>query len=102
MACRSFVRPIHVLHVTLSQTLHHQRSALRPSRREKQVHVICHQHIAMHRTLEFARKQLEVVQVEPVIVFREAAGAAVVAALNEVPWKAGKPQTCTARHSATG
>jgi hypothetical protein len=64
--------------------LHQQRAAVGLVRCEQQVHVIGHEAVGVDYALELRGHGLQVCEVEFVVGIGEEAGAAVVAALNDV------------------
>ena len=67
---------------------------------KKQVHVIRHQAIGMHRTIELGGEGLQKTQVRQVIGIREETSAAVDTALNDVERQTGNYTTRRTRHEA--
>ena len=89
---------VNVLHVALAQMLHQQCGAVLAFRRDQQMHVIGHEHIGRHGTTEAFGQFSQEIQIEAIIIIREEAHRAVVAALDDVPGDAGEAQAGSARH----
>jgi len=75
---------VDVLGVELADELHHQGTTLFPARRQKQVDVVGHQAVRMHRAIVLPCEEGKVPEVRRVIVVAEEALVAVVAALPHV------------------
>ena len=62
------------------------------------MHVIGHEHVGVDGTTEALGQFSQEIQIEAIIVIREEAHRAVVAALDDVPGDAGEAQAGSARH----
>jgi len=86
------VLPIEILYVTLAEVAH--QSGTRPICRwgQKQMHMVCHQAVRMHRAIVLIGQLAQVCQVNEVITVTAEAGSAIVAALNDMDGYAGQDQ----------
>ena len=96
------VGPVHVLDIALPQMLHQQRATVGPLRRQQQVNVIGHETVGVDHALELRGEDLQVREIEFVVGIGEEAGAAIVAALNDVDWHLGDGDPRTAGHVGSG
>ena len=91
-----------MLDMALPQMLHQPRAATGPLRRQQQVHLIGHETGGVDRARELRGQDLKVCEMEFVVGIGEEAGAAIVAALNDVDWHLGEGDPRTAGHGAAG
>jgi len=93
------VRPIHMAHVAPAERLHHATYATEVRRRHQQVDMVGHQHVGMDRATFALCDFVEIAQVTTIVVRREEARLAVVAALDDVLCDAGKIESGWAGHA---
>jgi hypothetical protein len=91
---------VDVLDIALPKLLHETRASVAGSWSNKQVHVIRHQAIGMHRAIELGGKRLHKAQVRQVIGIRKETIVAVDSALNDVQRQTGNDTTRRTRHEA--
>jgi hypothetical protein len=92
------ISSIDVLDVALPQRFHQGANTVSRCRRNKQMHVVRHQHESMNPTAGLDGILLEPVEVQAVVLVRKKAGLPIVAPLNEVHGNGAKRQAGAPRH----
>lgn len=90
--------PVHVLHMALPRMLHQQSRAVGALRREQQMHVVGHEAIGVHRAFERGSQLAHMRKVARLVIAGNEAGAAVVAALDDVDRHLGHGDAGMTRH----
>lgn len=97
----SAVPVVDVPHVASAERLHGAGDACRRGGRHQQMDMIGHQNIRVHHAAFTAGDLAQILQIAHVVDFREEAGTAVVAALDDVLGDTGQVDARRSWHGAT-